>query len=210
MAARRAPHGARSAAGPVTSIASAIDGNGHATCPIETDGTKRCTRLPCSMDVQTGGQCIRCVTPPPIVTPPPMRLSSAVRFALLIATQWLMTGATGGAATAPADTEPAQRLMGHWARSLPACRRPELILKPGSALVQTDIEGQALAFSYDAARYSTDGRDRIKVELGKLHPYDDTSSRTALTFRVVSPDEIDLLKARTVLTFKRCTDDPPR
>lgn len=137
-----------------------------------------------------------------------MRLRRSARFALLLVVQGLLTSASGGAPSSqsPQASPLGQRLMGQWARSIPACRRPELILEKDSATVQTDTEGQALAFSYDAARYSSDGPDRVTVELGKFHPYGETSSRTALTFKVVSPNEIDLLQAKKAVSFKRCRD----
>jgi hypothetical protein len=88
------------------------------------------------------------------------------------------------------------------------CECPELLLQQKWATIRTDADGKEITFSYRRPVYSMDGPDRVSVELGKAQPYGKTASKTALTFRLVSADEIALVQARRSVAFYRCP--PPR
>jgi len=137
----------------------------------------------------------------------------AVRPALscgLAGLLWLSLGActeaTAQAPAAPAAAaQEAPSVIGSWARSAPECKRPELVLGASTAAIQTDADGSAVAFSYTGVTYAKDAEGQVTVELGKTHPYGKTASKTALTFKPVAADRIDLVQAKRLVAFHRCT-----
>jgi hypothetical protein len=136
----------------------------------------------------------------------------AVRPALsrgLAGLLWLSLGAwteaTAQAPSAAAAAPQAPSVIGSWARSASQCKRPEIVLGASSAAIQADADGNAAAFSYTGVTYEKDAEGQVTVELGKTHPYGKTASRTALTFRPVAADRIDLVQAKRRVAFQRCS-----
>jgi hypothetical protein len=119
--------------------------------------------------------------------------------------------AAGSAPPVSSQVEPTRSLavLGSWARQASECQRPELVFKATSATIQTDADGQSVAFVYEAASYSGDGSNLVTVELGKPHPYGKTSSKTALTFRLDTADQIALAQAKRFVPFQRCGKSLP-
>jgi hypothetical protein len=118
----------------------------------------------------------------------------------------IAAAAVGSAAPVSSGVEPTRSLavLGSWARQASECQRPELVFKATSAAIQTDADGQSVAFVYEGASYSDDGSSLVTVELGKPHPYGKTSSKTALTFRLDTADQIALAQAKRFVPFQRC------
>lgn len=94
--------------------------------------------------------------------------------------------------------------IGSWARSQQACGRPELVLRPNTAAIQSDADGSPVVLDYSDVKYRSDGHGQITVELGGAHPYGRTASRNALSFKPRSADEIALVQGKRLVAFHRC------
>ena len=129
--------------------------------------------------------------------------------------QPMATKAPDKPTTSPASTAPmpkataAAPVLGSWARSAQACNRPELVLDQASARIQTDADGKPVAFIFDGAQYTQDDQGQVTIELGKAHPYGKTTSKTALTFKLISADVIGLYQAKQYVQFQRCANQRP-
>jgi len=106
-------------------------------------------------------------------------------------------------AAAPA-TPAAAAALGDWSRDAQGCARPEFQLRPTEVVIQSDGDGTPVTFSYAKVAWSGDAQGQVTAELGKTHPYGKAPSKTALTFKPVGADEIDLVQRNKLVPLHRC------
>lgn len=150
-----------------------------------------------------------------------MRVGFEIFPGIVYGLLWMLPLSACGGATPPAPAllpvpvqvpvavPEAESVLGHWARSANECKHPELVFEATAARIQTDADGKAIRFVYEQVRYTRDEPGQTTVELGKPHPYGKTPSKTALSFKRVSSDEIGLAQARRYVPFHRCANAPP-
>lgn len=154
-----------------------------------------------------------------------MRVGRQIAPGIVYGLLWMLPLSACGGATPPTPATPvaptaapapavvpmpgAESVLGHWARSANGCKQPELVFEATAARIQTDADGKAVRFVYERVRYTRDEPGQTTVELGKPHPYGKTPSKTALSFKRVSSDEIGLSQARRYVPFHRCANAPP-
>jgi hypothetical protein len=98
-------------------------------------------------------------------------------------------------------------LVGEWARTRDACKRPELVFDNTSARIDVDADGRPVSLKYSPVTYATDTGDEkvASVLLDKRHPYSKTPSPTELRFKILDTNHIGLMRKSGIQQFVRCT-----
>ena len=110
-------------------------------------------------------------------------------------------------AAAPVDAVAAPAgaaVFGDWSRTPEGCKRPEFQLRATDVTIQTDGDGTPVTFSYRKVAWATDAQGRPTVELNEAHPYGKAPSKTALSFKVVGADDIELVQRTHPAALHRC------
>ena len=117
----------------------------------------------------------------------------------------LVAGLVFLAFAAPSQAAPAAAdVFGNWSRTPAGCKRPEFQLRATDVALQTDGDGSSQAFSFRKVAWATDAQGLVTVDLGEPHPYGKAPSKTALAFRVVGADDIELVQRTHPVPLHRC------
>ena len=133
------------------------------------------------------------------------RCSAGLVFLAFAACSQATTPAPASAA-APAVAAPAatSAVLGNWSRTPEGCKRPEFVLHAADVALQTDGDGTPVTFNFRKVAWSTDAQGQATVELNEPHPYGKAPSKTALTFKVVGADDLELVQRTHPVPLHRC------
>jgi hypothetical protein len=137
------------------------------------------------------------MTPSPSV---PSRLAASLACLAFAACSRATPAASGPAV----EAAPGAAAIGSWSRDAQGCARPEFQLRSSEVVIQTDGDGTPVTFTYANVAWSSDAQGQVTVDLNKPHPYGKAASKTALTFKPVGTDEIDLVQRNKLVPLHRC------
>ncbi len=107
------------------------------------------------------------------------------------------------ATTAQAAT-PGAAVLGDWSRTPEACKHPEFQLHATDIALQISADGSPATFDFPHVTWTEDAQAQVTVELNRPHPYGKAISKTALTFKVIGPDDIELVQRTHPVPLHRC------
>lgn len=143
--------------------------------------------------------------------PFPVSVSMSARLATGLLSLAFVACSKANPPTAPAATpvdaaapSAGAAVFGNWSRTPEGCKRPEFKLGASDVTIQTDGDGTLVAFDYRKVAWAADAQGQPTVELNKAHPYGKAPSKTALSFKVMGVDDIELVQRTHPAALHRC------
>ncbi len=107
-------------------------------------------------------------------------------------------------ATCAQAATPGAAAFGDWSRTTEQCKHPEFQLHASDVTLQTGADGTPVTFKFPKVAWSEDTPGQVTAELNQPHPYGKAPGKTALTFKVIDADDIELVQRTHPVPLHRC------